>query len=78
VISLEVSTGDEGGLESNDRLSSLINKRNYLRAKSNYKFDKKLAKKILKFKFYSKNASKNTSVSLRDLIPLDFLSGTDL
>ena len=78
MISLEVSTGNEGGLESNDRLSSLINKRNYLRAKSNYKFDKKLAKKILKSEFYSKNASKNTSVSLRDLIPLDFLSGTDL
>jgi len=58
VISLEVSTGNEGGLESNDRLSSLINKRNYLRAKSNYKFDKKLAKKILKSEFYSKNASK--------------------
>ena len=77
VISIEVSTGNEGGLESNDRLSSLINKRNYLRAKSNYKFDKKLAKKILKSEFYSKNASKNTSVSLRDLIPLDVLSGTE-
>ncbi len=73
VISLEVSTGNEGGLESNDRLSFLINKRNYLRAKSNYKFDKKLAKKILKSEFYSKNAS----VSLRDLIPLDVLSGTE-
>ncbi|WP_430928514.1 DUF6923 family protein [Polaribacter marinivivus] len=77
IISPEVSTGNEGGLESNDRLSSLINKRNYLRAKSNYKFDKKLAKKILKSEFYSKNASKNASVSLRDLIPLDVISGTE-
>ena len=76
VISPTVSTGNEGGLESNDRLSSLINRRNYLRAKQNYKFDKALAKKITKSDFYNKTASKS-GLSLRDLIPLDILPNTD-
>ena len=77
VISPQVSTGNEGGLESNDRLSTLINKRNYLRAKSNYKFDTKLAEKITKSQYYKKVASKNGEVALRDLIPLGVLEGTE-
>lgn len=75
-IDLEVSTGNDGGLESNDRLSSLINKRNYLRSKSNYSFNKTSAKKVSKTKSYKKLAAKNTTFTLRDLIPLDVIKGT--
>ena len=75
IITPEVSTGNEGGLESNDRLSSLINRRNYLRAKQNYKFDKELAKKLVKSEYYNKTVSKS-GFTLRDLIPLDVLPNT--
>ena len=75
IITPEVSTGNEGGLESNDRLSSLINRRNYLRAKQNYKFDKELAKKLVKSEYYNKTVSKS-GFTLRDLIPLDILPNT--
>ena len=75
-IDLEVSTGNEGGLESNDRLSSLINKRNYLRTKTNYKFDKLTAKKVVKSNNYKKVASKSSNFTLKDLIPLDVLANT--
>ena len=74
-IDLEVSTGNDGGLESNDRLSSLINKRNYLRSKSNYSFNKTSAKKVSKTKSYKKLAAKNATFTLRDLIPLDVIKG---
>lgn len=76
-IDLEVSTGNQGGLESNDRLSSLINKRNYLRSKSNYTFNKARAKKVVKTKSYKKTASKSSTFSLKDLIPLDVISETE-
>ena len=75
IITPEVSTGNEGGLESNDRLSTLINRRNYLRAKQNYKFDKELAKKLVKSEYYNKTVSKS-GFTLRDLIPLDILPNT--
>lgn len=74
-IDLEVSTGNNGGLESNDRLSSLINKRNYLRSKSNYTFNKTSAKKVSKTKNYKKTSAKNASFTLRDLIPLNVIKG---
>ncbi|WP_299050292.1 T9SS type A sorting domain-containing protein [uncultured Polaribacter sp.] len=76
-IDLEVSTGNDGGLESNDRLSSLINKRNYLRSKSNYTFNKAHAKKVVKTKSYKKTASKSSEFTLKDLIPLDIIPGTE-
>ena len=72
-IELEVSTGNKGGLESNDRLSTLINKRNYLRSKTNYSFNKNLAKKVVKTKKYKKIAAKTASFTLKDLIPLDVI-----
>ena len=75
-IDLEVSTGNQGGLESNDRLSALINKRNYLRSKSNYKFNKAYARKVVKTKNYKKTASKSSGFTLKDLIPLDVIPGT--
>lgn len=76
-IDLEVSTGNQGGLESNDRLSALINKRNYLRSKSNFKFNKAYAKKVVKSKNYKKLASKTSGFTLKDLIPLDIIPGTE-
>ncbi|MFY9243461.1 MAG: T9SS type A sorting domain-containing protein [Polaribacter sp.] len=75
VISTEVSTGNEGGLESNNRLSIQINKRNYLRTKKNYVFDKLKAKKVKKSESYKRTAAKNNSFNLKDLIPMDVISG---
>ena len=42
------SSGNDGGLESNDRLANLISKRNFKRAKENYKFDALSAKRVKK------------------------------
>ena len=42
----QTSGANNGGLESNDRLASLISNRNYNRAKSNYKFNKTAARSI--------------------------------
>ncbi|WP_159948978.1 DUF6923 family protein [Polaribacter septentrionalilitoris] len=75
VIPSQVSSGNEGGLESNDRLSQQINKRNYLRKKSNFKFDKLRAKKVTKSKNYKKTSPKSNAFGLKDLIPLDIISG---
>ena len=54
VLVPQVSSGNDGGLESNDRLSQQINKRNYLRIKENHNFDKKKDKKVVKSKNYKK------------------------
>ncbi|MCL7765268.1 T9SS type A sorting domain-containing protein [Polaribacter sp. Z014] len=76
ILAPQVSSGNDGGLESNDRLSQQINQRNYLRKKGNYKFDKLKAKKVIKTKNYKKSAAKSTNFELKDLIPLDVISGT--
>lgn len=76
VLAPEVSSGNDGGLESIDRLSQQINQRNYLRKKENYKFDKSKAKRVIKTKNYKKTASKSTNFELKDLIPLDVIPGT--
>lgn len=75
VLVTQVSSGSDGGLESNDRLSQKINQRNYLRIKENYKFDKVNAKRVEKSKNYKKTATKSGNFSLIDLIPLDVISG---
>ncbi|CAM3479010.1 T9SS type A sorting domain-containing protein [Zobellia roscoffensis] len=66
------SGANDGGLESNDRLSSLIGERNYNRAKTNYKFNKHTAKKVMKGASYAK-AGKSTpgEIPLTQLVPLD-------
>ncbi len=69
VIEPPTSGGDGGGLESNNRLSELINKRNFNRAKRNHKFDKSSAKRVLKLAKYGKKTSKGTQ-QLSDFIPL--------
>ncbi|MEO9570366.1 MAG: T9SS type A sorting domain-containing protein [Polaribacter sp.] len=77
VLVPQVSSGNDGGLESNDRLSQQINKRNYLRIKQNHNFDKKKAKKVIKTESYKKTLSKTSSFDLKDLIPLDVISGAE-
>lgn len=77
VLVPEVSSGSDGGLESNDRLSQKINQRNYLRIKDNYKFDKLKAKKVVKTKDYKKKSAKKANFELKDLIPLDVISGAE-
>ncbi|WP_142784571.1 DUF6923 family protein [Changchengzhania lutea] len=70
VIAAPTTTANKGGLESNNRLSQQISKRNFNRAKSSYKFDKSTAKKFLKSSKYGKNTqSKGGSFQLSDFIP---------
>ena len=73
----KTSGGNSGGLESNDRLANLINKRNYNRAKTNYTFDKLRAKKIKKGKDYKKSGKYTASqIPLNSLVPLNVLGET--
>jgi hypothetical protein len=69
------STANLGGLESNNRLSQQISKRNFGRAKSNYKFNKNAAKKITKTQSYGKNNANNGgNTQLSDFIPLEVIN----
>ena len=72
VIDPETSTGNAGGLESNGRLSDAINKRNYNRAKTSYKFDRSTAKKVKKSASYAK--SNTNGFQLQDFIPIDMIN----
>ncbi|OEK08155.1 hypothetical protein A8C32_01450 [Flavivirga aquatica] len=73
VIAAPTSTANSGGLESNNRLSDKINKRNFNRSKNNYKFDVQKAKKFSKTSHYGKK-SKKAGIQLADFIPLDILN----
>ena len=70
------TSGNGGGLESNNRLSSQINQRNINRIKANYKFEAKKAKKVVKTKTYAKKSMNNT-ISLWDFIPMDIINGAN-
>ncbi|MFC4097115.1 T9SS type A sorting domain-containing protein [Euzebyella saccharophila] len=71
------SGANDGGLESNDRLSSLINQRNYNRASTNYKFDKLSAKVLKKGTLYGKTGKNSAdAIPLADLVPLDIIGET--
>ena len=71
------SGGNDGGLESNDRLSSLINQRNFNRATANYKFDKTTAKTIKKgFNYKRKGAYTSKEIPLNTLVPLGIVGET--
>ncbi|MFI1743400.1 DUF6923 family protein [Thalassobellus sediminis] len=74
VIEAPTSTANAGGLESNNRLSQQISKRNFNRTKNNYKFDKSIAKKFSKSSRYGKVASGKVGVQLLDFIPLDIIN----
>lgn len=74
---LELSTtssANQGGLESNNRLSQQISKRNFNRAKSNYRFDKKVAKKLKKSVNYGKASAKQEGLQLADFMPLSVIN----
>ncbi|MEO9893141.1 T9SS type A sorting domain-containing protein [Aurantibacter sp.] len=71
------SGANSGGLESNDRLSSLISKRNYKRAKTNFVFDKKAAKVVKKSTLYAKSGKfSSDSIPLNTLVPLEVIGET--
>ena len=67
------SGGNDGGLESNNRLSTQINKRNYNRMVSNYSFNRDIARKLIKSTTYA-NKSANSSFTLEDFIPLSVIN----
>ncbi len=64
------SGGNDAGLESNNRLSEQISKRQYNRVKTNYKFDKQTAPRINQKSNY---AQKTSTFGLSDLIPLNVI-----
>ncbi|VXB67080.1 conserved exported hypothetical protein [Flavobacterium sp. 9AF] len=65
-----VSGGNEGGLESNNRLVDLIKKRNFNRVKSNYSFDYTNAERLTKSSNYCVRRDANADFQLIDFIPL--------
>ncbi|WP_425076756.1 DUF6923 family protein [Psychroserpens sp. S379A] len=73
VIEAPTSGGNAGGLESNNRLSEQINKRNFNRVKSGYKFDMQMARRIQRTDSYLFRNASNT-FGLEDFIPLDVLN----
>jgi len=73
-VNTEASGGNDGGVESNNRLSQKINARNYWRKKSNYRFLKANAKKIAKMGNYKQKTA--AVINLQNFIPLDILSNT--
>ncbi len=75
VIEAPTTGGNTGGLESNNRLSQQISKRNFNRAKSSYKFDKTTAKKFKKIPEYGKKTTnKGGGFQLADVIPLEVIN----
>ncbi len=70
------SSANEGGLESNNRLSDLINKRNFNRVRRSYKFNKATAKRFVKTSKYGKSTSGKGSRNsiLQSFIPADVIN----
>ncbi|WP_075342936.1 DUF6923 family protein [Tenacibaculum agarivorans] len=66
------SSGNDGGLESNNRLASQISQRNINRIKRNYTFNKKTAKRVKKNSFYGMKSA-NQTISLWDFVPMDII-----
>ncbi|MUU78715.1 T9SS type A sorting domain-containing protein [Winogradskyella endarachnes] len=69
VIVAPTSSSNNGGLESNNRLSEQINARNFKRAKTGYKFDVSTAPRALRTASYG-SKSANSGFTLQDFIPL--------
>ncbi|WP_179352110.1 DUF6923 family protein [Winogradskyella vidalii] len=69
VIAAPTSSSNDGGLESNNRLSEQINARNFKRAKTGYKFNVATAKRVSKTLNYAKS-NLNSGFTLQDLVPL--------
>ena len=67
------TTAKDGGLESNGRLSEAINKRNFMRAKTNYKFDQTTAQRVIKTSSYGLRSATN-NIQLQNFIPLTVIN----
>ena len=76
VIEPPTSGGNDGGLESNNRLSEQINARNFNRAKVGYTFDRSTAPRLMRgFEYAQRNAY--NSFTLQDFIPLEVIGETE-
>ncbi|MBT8259108.1 MAG: T9SS type A sorting domain-containing protein [Bacteroidia bacterium] len=64
------TSANDGGLESNGRLSEAINKRNFNRAKNSYKFDQKSATRVSEESLNTVRNSTN-GIQLQDFIPIN-------
>lgn len=73
VIVPPTSGANDGGLESNGRLSEQINKRNFNRAKSSFKFNMDSARRISKTESYLQRNG-NSNFTLEDFIPFDVIN----
>lgn len=73
VIDPPTSSGNDNGLESNNRLSNQINQRNFNRAKTSYNYDSDKAQRIKKSAKYAQRNS-NLNFSLHDFMPLNVIS----
>lgn len=75
IVASTSSSASSGGLESNNRLSELINKRNFNRAKRSYYFDQSTAKRFTKTEKYGKTISgKGNAFQLSNFIPLEVIN----
>ena len=75
MIQPPTSSGNSGGLESNNRLSQQISKRNFSRAKTSYGFDKATANKLVKSNSYARTATNATNeIELENFIPLEIIN----
>lgn len=68
------STGNNGGLESNNRLTEDINQRNLNRLKNNYKFNVANAKRLYKNKMYGQKSTNQST--LWNYVPMNILPQT--
>lgn len=74
VIIPETASAINGGLESNNRLSTAINKRSYKRARENYTFDRAMAPVITKKETYGQQRAMHTDIALGDFVPLEIIA----
>ncbi|MCA0152066.1 DUF6923 family protein [Winogradskyella vincentii] len=74
VVQPPTSKSNDGGLESNNRLSEQINKRNFNRAKTGYSFDVATAPRVTRGLQYAK---RNGDFTLEDFIPLNIIGETE-
>lgn len=76
IITPPTSGGNEGGLESNNRLSEQINSRNFNRAKSGYTFDRNTAPRVTRDFMYAQRTS-DSNFMLQDFVPLEIIGETE-
>lgn len=73
VVEPPTSSANNGGLESNNRLSDAINKRSYNRTKTSYTFNKEVAARVEKTTAYGQRNA-DASIQLEDFIPLETIN----